>query len=139
MTIRTASISDVAGLTNLWTASGLVFDPLAARDELVAVLNLHPELVLVDEQDGELLASVLGTYDGRRGWVNRLCTHPAHRGQGRASALVAELERRLSARGCKKANLLIEPSNAEVAVFYSGRGYQADQLIFMERWLSPQQ
>ena len=81
--------------------------------------------------------AVLGTFDGRRGWVNRLATRPGRRGQGHASAVLAELERRLGAKGCRKVNLLIEPDNKPVTGFYRRRGYAEDRLIFMEKWLPP--
>jgi len=80
---------------------------------------------------------VFGAYDGTRGWVHRLATRPARRGRGIASALLAELERRLRAVGCPKVNLLIELENAAVAGFYAQRGYRRDDLLFMKKWLIP--
>ena len=80
---------------------------------------------------------MFGTYDGARGWVHRLATTPDRRGHGIASALLAELERRLLAVGCPKVNLLIEPENAAVAGFYARHGYRQDELLFMEKWLIP--
>jgi GNAT superfamily N-acetyltransferase len=62
---------------------------------------------------------------------------PGRRGQGHASAVLAELERRLAAKGCRKVNLLIEPDNDAVTGFYRQHGYTEDQLIFMEKWLHP--
>ena len=50
--------------------------------------------------------------------------------------LLEEVERRLRASGCRKANLLIEPSNARVQGFYEVLGYARDELIFMEQWLA---
>ena len=34
-------------------------------------------------------------------------------------------------------NLLIEPENEPVMSFYEQRGYTTDQLLFMEKWISP--
>src|SRR5215831_8753669 len=76
-----------------------------------------------------------GTFDGRRGWVNRLATRPGQRRHGWATALLGELERRFAAKGCRKVNLLIEPDNQPVTSFYEQNGYSSDQLIFMEKWL----
>jgi GNAT superfamily N-acetyltransferase len=47
-------------------------------------------------------------FDGRRGWVNRLATRSDQRGTGQGSAILAELERRLVDKGCRKINLLVE-------------------------------
>jgi len=116
-------------------AAGLRFHPDLAERELASVLAR--DLVLVDEEAGELTGTVFGTYDGTRGWVHRLATRPDRRGHGIASALLAELERRLRAVGCRKVNLLIEPENAAMAGSYAQRGYRRDDLLFMEKWLNP--
>jgi GNAT superfamily N-acetyltransferase len=135
--IRSAAAGDAASLAELWRTAGLRFHPELVASELASVLG--QELVLVHEEAGQITAgTVFGTYDGRRGWVHRLATRPDRRGQGIASALLAELERRLLALGCAKVNLLIEPDNAAVAGFYTGLGYRRDDLLFMEKWLVPE-
>jgi GNAT superfamily N-acetyltransferase len=96
---------------------------------LVAEIQAEPE------EGGELIGSVVGSFDGRRGWLNRLATDPTHRGRGIAKALLAAVHTRLAALGCRKVNLLIEPENADVLPFYAAAGYAVDDLIFMERWL----
>lgn len=92
--------------------------------------------MVADACDG-LAAAVLGTFDGRGGWVNGLAAQPNRRGHGHLSAVLAELERRLVARGCRKVNLLIEPDNGRVTGFYRQQGYTEDPLILMEKWLTP--
>jgi uncharacterized protein len=134
--IRPATVSDAASLAGLWRAAGLRFHPGLTERELASALR--PELVLVEEEAGEVTGTVFGSYDGVRGWVRRLATRPDRRGRGIATALLAELERRLLAAGCAKVNLLIEPDNAAVASFYARRGYRRDDLLFMEKWLVPE-
>ncbi len=134
--IRSATFSDFEQIADLWRAAGLRFRPEHAERELANVLGQG--LVLVAEEDGgSLTGTVFGSYDGLRGWVHRLATRPDRRGGGIATALMAELERRLLALGCPKVNLLIEPDNAAVTAFYAGLGYRGDQLLFMEKWLAP--
>ena len=135
MQIRTATLADAEHLAELWEAAGLKFRAADVPGELLAVLGRDPDLVIVAEDADGLAAAVLGTFDGRRGWVNRLATGPDHRGQGHATAILAELERRLAAKGCQKVNLLIEPDNQAVSSFYRMHGYAEDELIFMEKWL----
>jgi ribosomal protein S18 acetylase RimI-like enzyme len=137
MRIRSATVADAPRLIELWTAAGLKFRAEDVPAELAAVLDRDPDLVLVAEDASGLTAAVLGTFDGRRGWVNRLATRADLRGRGQASAVLAELELRLGAKGCRKVNLLVEPDNEQVTGFYRRSGYAEDQLIFMEKWLSP--
>ncbi len=134
--IRSATIDDAAGLTGLWRSAGLRFHPDLVERELASAGSR--DLVLVDEEAGELTGTVFGSYDWTRGWVHRLATRPDRRGRGIASALLAELERRLHAVGCPKVDLLIEPDHASVAGFYARRGYRPDELLFMEKWLVPE-
>ncbi len=133
--IRSATAADATSLAGLWRAAGLEFRPEDVPGELAAVLGQG--LVLVEEEPaGEITGSVLGTFDGMRGWVRRLATRPDRRGRGIATGLLAELERRLRRAGCRKVNLLIEPGHAAVASFYARVGYRQDDLLFMEKRLA---
>src|SRR5262245_35746808 len=136
MHIRAVTMGDLPALFGLWTAAGLKFRPGDVQAEFASVLAGDPGLALWAAVGRGLAVAGLGTFDGRRGWVNRLATRPGQRGQGHATALLAELERRLAAKGCRKVNLLIEADNQHVTSFYEQNGYSADQLIFMEKWLS---
>jgi len=137
MTMRTATVEDAAGLMLLWEASGLRFDSAIVVPELAGALERN-SLVLVEVDDaGAIVGSVFGTFDGRRGWANRLAVRPAMRGRGIASGLLAELERRLRALGCPKINMLVECDNGDARALYQKLGYQGRELIFMTKRLAP--
>ncbi|WP_432927004.1 GNAT family N-acetyltransferase [Microbispora sp. CA-135349] len=82
-----------------------------------------PELFLVAEAYSDVVAVVMGTYDGRRGWILRLAVHPAHRRQGIAGWLVHELENRFRSLGCPRVNLLVMPDNLAGLRFWQALGY----------------
>lgn len=129
-------MTDAAALSRLWVAAGLEHRPADVAGELASVLGRDPGVVLIAEDERGVVGSVFGAYDGRRGWVNRLATHPGARGEGIATALLAALERALVAVGCRKLNLLITPDNTGVVTFYQRHGYAVDELVFMEIYLS---
>ena len=133
--IRPATVQDAQALSELWTAAGLSHRPERVAGELASVLSRDPGLVLIAQDERGMVGSVLGAFDGRRGWLNRLATRPDARGEGVASALVAALESALQAIGCRKINLHITPENADVVQFYRRHGYAVDELIFMEKHL----
>jgi uncharacterized protein len=133
--VRPATVQDGPALIGLWQAAGLEVRPHEVAAELTSVLRRDPDIVLVAEDEHGLGASVFGTYDGRRGWVNRLATRPDRQRQGLARKLMTLLEQALSSKGCRKVNLLIEPDNESVVTFYRAIGYQRDELIFMEKHL----
>jgi hypothetical protein len=133
--VRPALLSDAEPLGSLWSKSGLHFERTRLAGELESCLQLHGALVLVATEGEAIVGSIWASYDGRRGWLQRLATDPTRRGRGIARALVAEAERRLALLGAEKVNLLIEPDNAGVTGFYEELGYERDELIFMERRL----
>ena len=114
-------IGDIEAVVDLWTVAGLKVDPVVAGEELRQLVRSRSELVLVADEGAILAATVMGTWDGRRGWLQRLATRPGWEGRGLGRALVAELEVRLRALGCTKVNLLIEADNAAVTGFYEPR------------------
>ncbi len=118
--IRQFGWGDYDAVAAVWTAAGRDVLP---RAELAATLTREPQLFLVAEAGRAVAGVVLGTYDGRRGWILRLAVDPAHRRRGVASRLVAELERRFAALGCPRINLLVMPENEAGLRFWQALGY----------------
>lgn len=88
-------------------------------------MTRDPQLFLVAEVDSVVVGVVLGTYDGRRGWILRLAVDPAYRRRGVARELVGELELRFKALGCPRVNLLVMPDNPSGLRFWQELGYLA--------------
>jgi ribosomal protein S18 acetylase RimI-like enzyme len=134
-TIRPATAADLPALNALWARCGLHPSRSDTDQRLAALIDYAGGLFLAAERDGGIVGSVMASWDGRRGWINRLAVDASERGQGLGDRLMAEAERRLAAIGCDKVNLLIEPDNAGVERYYRRLGYSRDELIFMEKWL----
>ncbi|MGK5444471.1 GNAT family acetyltransferase [Micromonospora sp. URMC 105] len=118
--IRQFRWRDYDDVAALWAAAGRDVLP---RAELTAKLTRDPQLFLVAETDQAVAGVVLGTYDGRRGWILRLAVDPAHRRRGIATRLVAELEQRFAALGCPRVNLLVLPEDMAALRFWQALGY----------------
>ena len=84
--------------------------------------------------DGDqLVGTVIGGFDGRRGMVYHLAVAPAHRRRGVASQLMEEVEKRLRAKGCIQCYLLVRPDNDDALKYYEAIGWGAsDDIIFMK-------
>ncbi len=133
--VRTATSGDAAALVALWRQCGLTINaPDLVAGELASVSALHPELALVAVSGDSIIGSVLGTWDGRRAWVNRLATRRDWQGRGVATALLDAVEAGVRKLGGHKVNLLIEAENYAVVEYYEARGYAAQDLIFMEKF-----
>ena len=92
--------------------------------EIEKKLSRDPDLFLVAECNGEIIGSVIGGFDGRRGMVYHLAVASAFRGQGIGTRLMDEIESRLRVKGCLKCYLLVANDNYEVEGYYKQLGWQ---------------
>ncbi|MBV8621223.1 MAG: GNAT family acetyltransferase [Curvibacter sp.] len=129
MIIRPYQPLDEDATVALWQACALTRPWNDPRKDIARKLQIQPELFLVGETDGRLMASVMAGYEGHRGWVNYLAVHPDFQRRGHASTLMAEVEQRLLALGCPKINLQIRSGNQAVLAFYRRLGYLPDEAI----------
>ncbi len=92
-------------------------------DEIQKKLQRDPDLFLVAEEQGELVGTVMGGFDGRRGMIYHLAVSIKNREQGIGNQLMDELERRLKAKGCIRCYLLVTVDNESAMRFYQRRGW----------------
>lgn len=102
---------------------GVRLDHSDELDEIGKKANFAPDLFVLAELDGEIVGSVIGGYDGRRGLIYHLAVAAPLQGQGLGNRLMNEIEARLKARGCYKAYLLVMRDNLLAASFYEKRGW----------------
>lgn len=116
---------DYQAAVELWNAieKGIHVGRSDAAAELQKKLERDPELFLVAESNGRLIGTVIGGFDGRRGFVYHLAVDQTHRGQGIGGRLMDELESRLRAKGCIRCYLFVTPDNPEAARYYEKRGW----------------
>jgi ribosomal protein S18 acetylase RimI-like enzyme len=133
--LREFQESDYDAALAVWRACGLTIKPSDTLPELRKLVERNPGMFLVAEEDGEVAGTVMGAWDGRRGWVYHLAVRPASQGRGTARLLMDEVERRMRSAGAPKLNLLVESSNAGVSEFYRKLGYAPDDLLFMTKRL----
>jgi ribosomal protein S18 acetylase RimI-like enzyme len=100
--------------------------------EIEKKLQRDPDLFLVAESNGEIIGTIIGGYDGRRGMIYHLGVLPEFRNRGVATQLIEEVEKRLRAKGCVKCYLLTFADNHDAIGFYKNRGWrhQAEDIIF---------
>ena len=89
MKIRDLRVTDYEALVSLWERGGLPYRPNGrdARASIACEIDGDASIFLAAEIDGTLIGAVLGTHDGRKGWINRLVVAPERRREGIARAL----------------------------------------------------
>ena len=93
-------------------------------EEIKKKLERDPELFLVAELEKEIIGTVIGAFDGRRGMIYHLAVHKDFRGQGIGAILLSEVEQRLQAKGCLKCLLHVLDDNTEAIQFYKNKGWR---------------
>jgi steroid delta-isomerase-like uncharacterized protein len=136
--IRDGRPEDVESLLALWRQAGTTVSVTDTSADLHRAITDSPAIVLVAEQEGQLIGSVIGSFDGWRGDVYRLAVHPGFRRQGIARNLVAELERRLARQGARRVTALVLKEQAQAMGFWRAVGYSLDpRLARLFRDLGP--
>ena len=137
MHIRSYEPGDEDAVVALWEACDLMRPWNDPRKDIARKLADSPALLLVGEEDGQVIGSVMVGYDGHRGWINYLAVLPPRRGAGLGRALMDAAEGRLMALGCAKVNLQVRGDNEAASAFYEAVGYQRQELIdFGKRLIS---
>ncbi len=129
MQIRPFQPPDTEAVIELWRACDLLRPWNDPYQDIRRKLDEQPELFLVGEREGKIVAVLMVGYDGHRGWLNYLGVAPEHRRNGYGRKLVEAAEVLLRDRGCPKINLQIRTSNLEVIEFYRRLGYVQDEVV----------
>jgi RimJ/RimL family protein N-acetyltransferase len=134
--LRPISLDDLPEMLALWRAAQLQISPTDSEDGLRRHLALSGNLAwALCDTDGRIIGTLLGSDDGRRGWINHLAVHPNAQGKGYGQRLIQAVTTRLKVQGCEKVNLLVRQSNQQVVPFYEKIGFAVDNNIFMAKWL----
>jgi N-acetylglutamate synthase len=136
-------------ILELWERAGLHIRPegrdsaaafdrqMAAGIQRVIGVRLAPA-----EQPGgagclaasRLVAVVVLTQDGRKGWINRLAVDPAHRRRGLAGALLDEAERWFREEaGLEVWAALIEGDNHASQALFAHEGYARGDVVYVSK------
>ena len=135
MKIREFSESDREAVIELWDVCELTRPWNNPDLDISRKLRVQPELFLVGEVQGKVIASAMAGYDGHRGSVFYLAVSPSYQGLGYGEQLMARIEELLTSMGCPKLNVVVRTSNDKVLAFYNSLGYTADEVVSLGRRL----
>jgi ribosomal protein S18 acetylase RimI-like enzyme len=135
LTIRPFQLSDEAAVIALWARCELIRPWNDPQKDIQRKLRVQPELFLVGLIDNVIVATVMGGYEGHRGWINYLAVSPDHQGQSLGRTIMEHAEEQLRALGCAKINLLVRTTNDRVVAFYERLGYRRDDVLCLGKRL----
>ncbi|HEY5620566.1 MAG TPA: GNAT family N-acetyltransferase, partial [Candidatus Bathyarchaeia archaeon] len=107
---RVLGLKDYDALLSLWNKAGLSHRPEGrdSRSSIIAQMRRDKGLFLGAFWENRLVGSVIASYDGRKGWINRLAVDPEERRKGVAKTLVETAESVLRDRGSLIIAVLVE-------------------------------
>ena len=130
-TTRDFRIMDYEEVIALWRICGLPFrqDGRDNRERIAKEIEKPTALFLVAECCGDIVATLFGTTDGRKGWINRLAVRPDHRRKGLAKRLIEDVETRFEALGLEIYSCLIEDHSLTSMKLFENVGYRQDPTV----------
>jgi ribosomal protein S18 acetylase RimI-like enzyme len=135
MQMRSFEAKDQECVVKLWRECDLIVPWNDPYKDIQRKLKVDPDLFIVGEIAGVIVATVMGGYEGHRGWINYLAVSPAHQRKGYGRQLVAFVESQIKQKGCPKINLQVRQSNTDVIKFYEAIGYGKDNVISLGKRL----
>jgi len=128
--IRPCRAEECEAVLTLWRRAGAIPSPTDTLEELLRLVRSeHGDGFLVAVQEGAIVGSVIGAWDGWRGNIYRLAVAPEARRRGLARRLVHEAELALRAKGARRLSALVERHEAHAVGFWDSlatAGYQRD-------------
>jgi ribosomal protein S18 acetylase RimI-like enzyme len=137
MNIKPYHPDNQQAVINLWQACNLVVawnDPVK---DIQRKMLVDPDLFLIGELSEDIVATVMGGYEGHRGWINYLAVSPEHQRKGYARAMMQQVEALILQKGSPKINLQVRSNNIDVIQFYQAIGYDIENAVGLGKRLIP--
>jgi len=118
---------DFVQVQALWSSmeKGVRLGRSDTSEEIEKKIARDPDLFLVAEENGQIIGTVIGGFDGRRGLIYHLAVAASFRGRGIGSRLMDEVEARLKAKGCIRCYLLVLTDNDAAIHYYENHGWES--------------
>lgn len=116
---------DYPKLIPFWKENYFVTD-MDNETRFADFLKKNPDLSLVAEENDEIVGTVLGSFDGRRGYIQKLVVSKSQRGKGLGKKILVQLVDKLHALGVLYIPISCE---AKYLSFYKSCGFKQTEQI----------
>jgi ribosomal protein S18 acetylase RimI-like enzyme len=122
--LRTGQLSDIESVLVLWAESDAEPTHTDDVESLGKLIARDPGALIVADDAGQLVGSVIAGWDGWRGSVYRLVVAPPFRRQGLGNRLLAEAESRLVAEGAVRLQAIVVETEPRAVGFWQASGWE---------------
>jgi ribosomal protein S18 acetylase RimI-like enzyme len=132
--IRTGQLSDVEPVLALWSAAEAEPTHTDTAEHLDQLISHDPLALIVAEDDGTLVGTVVAGWDGWRGSIYRLVITPSHRRLGLGSRLLEAAESRLASVGAVRLQAIVVETESVATAFWEASTWeqQSQRLRFVK-------
>jgi ribosomal protein S18 acetylase RimI-like enzyme len=120
MKIRTIVLEDYDKLIQFWKTHYFVRG-IDSLKYFKLFLEKNPNLSILAEENGEIIGTALGSFDGRRGYIQKLVVHKDYRRKGIGKELIKRVVKKLQAVGALYIPISCEAENIP---FYTKCGFK---------------
>lgn len=131
MKIEKFSLKFYDEVIQLWRNAGISVGSSDSKAEIETMLFRNPDLFLIGRIKDQIIAVVMGGFDGRRGYVHHLTVDPAFQKKGYGRKIMNKLSEIFLQKGIHKVHLFIERQNEEVIGFYKSLGWEIREDLTM--------
>lgn len=125
--IRTIKLSDYQSLIEFWKMHYFV-NEMDGYDRFRLFLKKNPNLSILIEDNGKIVGTVLGSFDGRRGYIQKLVVNKSYRKKGLGKKLIDTVVKKLEALGALYIPISCEIGNTP---FFGKSGFKKTDQVTM--------
>ncbi|WP_225839506.1 GNAT family N-acetyltransferase [Streptomyces sp. NK08204] len=133
--MRPAGPADLDTVLVFWKTAAEGTSISDDREGVERLVARDPEALILAEENGKLVGTVIAGFDGWRCHLYRLAVHPQRRRQGIGSALLAAAEERFAGLGGRRADAMVLVRNERAHRAWRAAGYGPED--HWRRWVKP--
>src|SRR5437667_8580066 len=122
MKYRNITIEDHQELIEFWKENYLL-TPLDEFERVKLFLEKNPDMSILAEDNGNIIGTVLGSFDGRRGSLQKIVVSKKYRGKGIGKELVTQAVKKIQDVGALDIRF---NTDEELVSFYEKCGFKKD-------------
>jgi ribosomal protein S18 acetylase RimI-like enzyme len=121
--IRPGAQDDIPAVLALWREAAAPTSTDTA-EAMTGLLGRDPGALIVAEESGRIVGSVIAAWDGWRGSIYRLAVAPACRRAGLGARLLHEAEQRFVRLGVRRRHAIVVGSDARAVAFWDSTDWE---------------